>query len=166
MKRSLGLPGTSVRPYIVGTRVLRSNGYGMRLHVYPLVLQVAKVQADAVADANLRVSTATEEASRRAAAATADAARQVAEVVETAERKAKEAATDAEERVALARGAAAEKEAGADRRASEAEEACLICVWGERRESVLLLGRLWLHCCLCVWLVSVWCGVCSSVRYM
>ncbi|CAB1111278.1 unnamed protein product [Ectocarpus sp. CCAP 1310/34] len=79
--------------------------------------KVAKVQADAVADANLRVSNVSEEASRRVAAATADAARQVAEAVETAERKVKEAASDAEERVALARGDAAEKEEEANRRA-------------------------------------------------
>ncbi|CAM9504017.1 unnamed protein product, partial [Ectocarpus sp. 12 AP-2014] len=85
--------------------------------------KVAKVQADAVVDANLRVSTVSEEASRRVAAATADAARQVAEAVETAERKVKEAAADAEERVALATGDAAAKEEEADRRVSEAEEA-------------------------------------------
>ncbi|CBN75506.1 expressed unknown protein [Ectocarpus siliculosus] len=85
--------------------------------------KVAKVQADAVADANLRVSTVSEEASRRVAAATADAARQVAEAVETAERKVKEAAAYTEESVALARGGAAEKEEEADRRVSEAEEA-------------------------------------------
>ncbi|CAN0296275.1 unnamed protein product, partial [Ectocarpus fasciculatus] len=86
--------------------------------------KVAKVQADAVADANLRVSAAEEEASRKVAAVTADAGRQVAEAVETAERKVKEAAAVAEERVALARGGAAGKEEEADRRVSDAEEAC------------------------------------------
>lgn len=81
----------------------------------PLSGQVAKAQADAVADANLRVSTAVEEAERSVSRVTAEADRRVAETTSTATQRVSEAAATADRRVA-------EATATADQKVSEVEE--------------------------------------------
>lgn len=96
--------------------------------------QVAKAHADAVADANLRVSTAAEEAERSVTRVTAEADGSAKEAIATADRRVKEATAaadrkvaeseeDATRRVFSAVQDADEKTKDADRSVEKAEEA-------------------------------------------
>lgn len=85
--------------------------------------QIAKAHADAVAEANQRVSTVAEEAEVRVTEARIQTEQKVEEAAATANRRVAEAEDDASRRISLAIQDAEEKTKDADRRVARAEEA-------------------------------------------